>query len=177
MSIFYINFGHCTKILNFMLRKNVIGACIIFASGLLFVNVYTSLVDATNWAASLPESAYAARNYFKTANPGNFFRIFSPVHQALVLLLLIVCWRMGAQTRWLCFVALVFAIGADLFTFAYFYPRNTIIFGAQDPAAIERAVHEWATMNWLRSAMIGIALCLYFLIQQKIYKKEILATA
>ena len=177
MSIFFTNFGHCTKILNFMLRKNVIGACIVFASGLLFVNVYTSLVDATSWAASLPDSAYTARNYFKTVNPGSFFRIFSPVHQFLVLLLLIVCWKMGAGMRWLCFAALVLAIGADAFTFAYFYPRNTIIFTGQDPAVVERAVHEWATMNWLRSAMLALALCFFIVIQQKIYRKEIFATA
>jgi len=56
------------------------------ASGLLFVNIYTSLIDAKSWGSDIPNSIAKAREYFQTVNPGNFFRLFSPVNQVMALL-------------------------------------------------------------------------------------------
>ena len=63
------------------------------ASGLLFVNLYTSLVDAKSWGSDLPNSIDAARTYFKVVNPGNFFRIFSPLNQVLGILVVMLFWK------------------------------------------------------------------------------------
>ena len=95
------------------------------ASGLLFVNVYTSMVDAANWGRDVPASIMAAREYFSVANPGTFFRIFSPVNQVLALLAVVVSWWAPKGTFAICVAALVLAVSADIFTFAYFYPRTT----------------------------------------------------
>ena len=65
-------------------------ASIVIASGLLISNIYTSVVDSTSWGSNIPHSIEAAREYFKTVNPGNFFRIYSPVNQVLALLALAV---------------------------------------------------------------------------------------
>src|SRR5258706_15347362 len=112
------------------MRKFILIIAAIFATGLLFVNVYTSVIDARNWGHDIPGSLMAARAYFSVANPGTFFRVVSPMSQVIALLALIICWRAGTRVRIYCAIAFVLAVSCDLFTFAYFYPRNDIMFVA-----------------------------------------------
>jgi uncharacterized membrane protein len=133
------------------------------SAGLLFVNVYNSVVDAANWNAFLPESMATAREYFKVASPGTFFRVVSPIGQILALVTVIICWNYG-RLRYLALAALVLAVGADALTFGYFYPRLDIMFTA--PLAngenIRSAVEQWSSMNWVRSAMCATNTSLAF---------------
>ena len=134
-----------------MIRYILLGLSAAVAAGLLFVNLYSSLVDAPNWGANLPESIKVAREYYSAANPGNFFRISSPLNQLLALIALVICWR---TNRYLALASLVVAILADVLTFGYFYPRNEIMFMAPfNPEAIASAWQEWSSMNWFRSAL------------------------
>ncbi len=143
-----------------MIRKTVLYITTTLVAGLLFVNIYTSMIDAVSWGSDIPTSIQTARDYFKTVNPGNFFRIFSPINQLLALLTLIVCWKAGRKIRIYCALALVTALALDGFTFAYFYPRNEIMF--VDPMnnleTIKDAWSEWSTMNWLRSGLAVVNL-------------------
>src|SRR5258706_9753718 len=141
------------------MRKTILILAAIFATGLLFVNVYTSVVDAQNWGHDIPNSLAAARAYFSAANSGTFFRVASPTSQVLALLALIICWRAGTRVRIYCAAALVLAVSVDLFTFAYFYPRNDIMFFAPinpDTQVLRDAWTGWTTMNWLRSGMLVV---------------------
>ena len=141
------------------MRKTILILAAIFASGLLFVNVYTSLVDARNWGHDIPNSLIAARQYFSVANPGSFFRIASPISQIIALLALIICWGSGKRVRIYCAVALILAVSGDLFTYAYFFPRNDIMFVApltSDTEALRAAWSGWSTMNWPRSAILVV---------------------
>nr|WP_294949535.1 DUF1772 domain-containing protein [uncultured Mucilaginibacter sp.] len=137
-------------------------ASIGIASGLLFTNIYTSLVDARSWGSDVPHSIAAARDYFKAVSPGNFFRIFSPVNQLLGLLVLILFWKASPSIRLSLGAAFVLYIVADAFTFAYFYPRNDIMFKTArltDVDLLKQTVSQWATMNWLRTAIVFAGLC------------------
>jgi hypothetical protein len=148
------------------LRKLSLALAIALAAGLLFTNIYNSMVDARNWGANIPASIQTARDYFKTANPGTFYRIFSPANQVAGLLALILCWRAGKRVRIYCAIALVCAVGADVLTFAYFYPRNDIMFKSSlvtDLDAIKAALEQWSSMNWFRSLIIAITLVCDFL--------------
>lgn len=132
---------------------------IVFAAGLLFVNVYNSVVDAANWGSLAPGSIEAARNYFKNADPGTFYRIASPVNQLICLLSLVFCWKVSPRLRLLCAVALAVAVANDMFTFAYFFPRNAVLFEqpiAGNLDAIRNAASEWIAMNWVRSATVAV---------------------
>lgn len=133
-----------------------------FAAGLLFVNIYTSLVDAPNWGYSLPGSIQVARSYYAAANPGSFFRIFSPINQVIALLSLVLCWKASPRVRLYCGLALILSVSMDLLTFGYFYPRNSVMFASPvtDIGVIHLAHRQWSTMNWVRSA--GVALNLVF---------------
>ena len=120
------------------------------ASGLMLANVYTSLVDARSWGSHFPDSILIARQYYHTVTPGTFFRIFSPLNQALGLLCLLLFWKPGGKIRWLLGVAFLFYFTAEGLTFKYFYPRNDILFTSDvtDTEKIRAAWQQWSGMNW-----------------------------
>ncbi len=148
-----------------MIRKLLLILATTFAAGLLFVNVYNSLIDAVSWGSNIPTSIQTAREYFQNVNPGHFFRIFSPANQVISLLALIVCWKTNKIIRLFCILALLAAVLADVFTYAYFYPRNEIMFGSPISAnsdAIKAAWSGWSSMNWLRSGLNAVNLIFDF---------------
>jgi hypothetical protein len=143
-----------------MIRLILLGLSAAIAAGLLFVNIYNSLVDAPNWGADVPNSILAARNYFIAANPGNFFRIFSPANQVVALIAVVICWK---TNRYLALATLATAVLLDVMTFAYFYPRNEIMFtAALDENAVRMAWQEWSSMNWVRSTLCAVNTTLAF---------------
>src|SRR5580765_3079045 len=157
------------------MKKLILILAAIFATGLLFVNVYTSVIDARNWGSDIPSSLWAAREYFSVANPGNFFRIVSPMSQVIALLALLICWRAGTRVRIYCAAALLLAVSVDLFTFAYFYPRNDIMFVAPlttDTEALKTAWSGWTTMNWPRSGMLAVEVVIDFLALMSVAKSS-----
>lgn len=144
-----------------MIRKLALIFATTFVAGLLFVNIYNSIVDATSWGSNIPTSIQTARDYFKIVNPGNFFRVFSPINQILSLLALIVCWKVNRQIRMYCALAFIIAVASDVFTFAYFYPRNEIMFHSSidtNLEGIKTAWSQWSSMNWLRSGIVAVNL-------------------
>ncbi|MBS1555396.1 MAG: DUF1772 domain-containing protein [Bacteroidetes bacterium] len=147
-----------------MIPKTVLCFAVTFAAGLLFVNVYTSMVDAVSWGSNIPGSIQTARDYFKSVNPGNFFRIFSPINQLLALLALIFCWKSGKRVRIFCGLGLAVTVMLDVFTFGYFYPRNEIMFmsSIDEVEAIKMAWSQWSGMNWVRSGLSVVNLVVDF---------------
>ena len=144
------------------------------ASGLLFVNIYTSMVDAPNWGRDLPASIAVARAYMSVRNPGYFFRIFSPMNQVLALLAAVAAWWAPKGTFSICLAALILAVSVDVFTFAYFYPRNEVMFVAPigDVDAIRSALSGWRNMNWVRSGLIAVMVALDYLALVKVVGSE-----
>ncbi|HXB31570.1 MAG TPA: DUF1772 domain-containing protein [Puia sp.] len=150
----------------------VLYASATIAAGLVLVNIYNSLIDARSWGSHIPESIATARVYFNMVNPGNFFRIFSPINQALGLLALIIFWNSSTSIRFYLAIALLLYISADALTFAYFYPRNEIMFKTAqltDIDLLQKIWAEWNVMNWVRTFIIIIGLIFSFLSLHKIY--------
>ena len=145
-------------------RKLILAVAATFAAGLLFVNVYNSVVDVPNWGHELPRSIEVSRSYFAAATPGTFFRLFSPINQLVGLLALALCWKAGPRVRLLAGLALLVSIGSDALTFGFFYPRNDILFGGPlaNLDAIRDALTQWAAMNWVRSAGVALNVALDF---------------
>ena len=141
-----------------MARQVVVWLAVIVIGGVLGANVYTSAVDARNWGSNIPTSLNAARAYFSVANPGSFFRIASPLAQVLSLLALMLCWNVPGA-RLFAAIALAANVTGDIMTFAYFYPRNDIMFvNPMNAEAAAQAWRGWATMNHVRSALVLTAL-------------------
>ena len=150
-------------------------ASISIASGLLFANVYTSLVDAKSWGSDIPGSIAAAREYFKTVSPANFFRIFSPLNQVLALAALGLFWKSSSTIRMCLAAALVLYVLADVITFAYFYPRNEIMFRAaqlNDVTLLRETWASWSAMNWVRTSILLVGVILSCVSLHKTYSKN-----
>lgn len=158
------------------MKKIILFASIAIACGLFLTNIYSSLIDAKSWGADIPYSIETARQYFKVVNPGDFFRIFSPVNQVLGILALILFWKRSKTVRMFLGTALLFYVIADIFTFAYFYPRNEIMFYSTPLTDVETLTNAWSgwnTMNWLRSFVVLLGVIFSFSALNKIYKAEI----
>lgn len=154
------------------MKQILLFTSIALASGLLFTNIYNSMIDAKSWGSDIPHSIETARNYFKIVNPGNFFRIFSPLNQILALIVLIVFWKVYPTTRIYLGAALILYVIGDVFTFAYFYPRNEIMFKETQLNGIENIRNAWIgwnTMNWLRSLIVLAGIIFSFIGLHKFY--------
>ena len=147
------------------------------ASGVLLTNIYTSIVDVPAWGHNIPESIITARQYFSASNPGNFFRIFSPLNQLLGLLALILFWKQGKQVRLLLIVALIMYFIGEGMTFKYFYPRNEILFTSNiaDEQVLREAWQQWSSMNWVRSLVILTGIICSFSAVHVIYSAKRIA--
>ena len=156
------------------MKTIVLFASISIASGLMFANVYTSLVDAKSWGSDIPGSIAAAREYFKTVSPANFFRIFSPLNQMLALTVLVLFWKSSSPIRMCLAAAFVLYVSADVMTFAYFYPRNEIMFRARlnDVTLLRETWASWSAMNWVRSSILLAGVILSCVSLHKIYSIE-----
>jgi hypothetical protein len=144
----------------------------VLASGLLFVNFYNSVIDARSWGSDIPNSIEITREYFKTVNPGNFFRLYSPVNQLLALVVLILFWKYSPSIRLYLGAALVLYVMCDVLTFAYFYPRNDIMFktaSLTDTELLRKTWSQWNNMNWVRSFILLVGLFFSLLSLHKIY--------
>jgi Domain of unknown function (DUF1772) len=157
------------------MKNLILFLSISLTSGLLLVNIYTSLIDAKSWGSNIPNSIGAAREYYKTVNPGNFFRLFSPVNQVLALLVLIVFWKSSPSIRMYLGAVFVLYVLTDVLTFAFFYPRNDIMFRAApltDVDVLKKVWSEWNMMNWIRSLILLTGLSFSFLSLHKIYSLQ-----
>jgi len=157
------------------MKKIIVLASVSFASGILFVNIYNSLVNAVAVESNIPASVIATREYFKTVNPGDFFKIFCPVTEVLALLSLILYWKKSPSIRLFLAIALLCYIGADVFAFTYFHPRNDIMFLSEtlpDTETLKILASEWSSMNWLRSFIVLLGVIFSFLAIDKIYTKR-----
>lgn len=156
------------------MKQALLFASIAVASGLLFANVYNSMVDVPSWGADIPRTIEVTREYFKSVNPGAFFRIFSPLNQVLGLLALILFWKTSKTVRMYLGAALVLYVLGDVMTFAYFYPRNDIMFINQltDVEAVRAAWSEWKTMNWVRSLDVLAGVVCSFMALHRSYQTK-----
>jgi hypothetical protein len=139
------------------MKHSFLFASMSIASGLLFTNVYTSLVDVPAWSQNIPASINMARQYYNASNPGNFFRIFSPLNQGLGLLSLLLFWKHNKDVRLMLGAAFLLYVIGEGMTFIYFYPRNAILFGPQhtDVDTLQTTIAQWRSMNWVRSVVIA----------------------
>lgn len=145
-----------------------------FASGVLFANVFNSIVIAVATDSNIPDSVIAGKEYFRFVNPGDFFKIFSPASQLLTLLSLIIFWKSFKKVRLLLGIALLCYITGDILAFTYFHPRTDVMFSdpIPDSETLKRLSSEWSAMNWVRSFILLIGVIFSFLAVDKMYTSK-----
>ena len=134
-------------------------------AGVLFVNVYNSIVDAVSWGSNVPSSIDAMRHYYFATNPGKFFRYFSPANQLLALLAVILFWKSSKQVRVYLAIAFLLSVLTDIFTIAYFYTANNLLMTLPltNVSKLTEIINQWQVMNWVRSLVIAVELLFSFL--------------
>jgi|ERR1700719_789582 Domain of unknown function (DUF1772) len=139
------------------MKKIVLFLSIICASGLTVVSIYNTVVDGQSWGADIPASIQTARDYFQHVDPRRFFFVLGPLNEVLILLTIVLFWKDGGSlvvyfaTSFFIYTAIV------VLTFAYFIPRDLILFTWSIPDHLEEikaAAAQWSQMNWLR-ALLG----------------------
>ncbi|HME87622.1 MAG TPA: hypothetical protein VKE30_00250 [Chthoniobacterales bacterium] len=143
------------------MKKLVLLLSIICASGLTMVSIYNSVVDAQSWSSDIPASIQTARDYFQRADPRRFFFVAGPVNQILILLAIILFWKNGVTLRIYFGISFLMYAGIIALTFAYFIPRDLILFTWPIPEHVDQirtAAAEWIHMNWARTSLglIGV---------------------
>lgn len=153
------------------MKKIILLMSVAVASGVLFANVFNSMVIAVATESNIPNSVIAGKEYFRFINPGDFFKIFSPASQFLTLLSLIIFWKSFKKVRLLLGIALLCYTTSDILAFTYFHPRTDVIFGDPTPdlETLKRLSSEWSTMNWVRSFILLVGLVFSFSAVDRIY--------
>ncbi len=152
------------------MKRFFLYASVALGSGLLFTNIYNSIVNAANWESNIPQSITSTREFFVVANPGTFFGIIDPVNLIVILLALILFWNHSSSIRIYLGIAVLCYISAMVLTFTYFYPRNEIMFLSEqlpDTVTLKKAASEWGRMNWVRSLIWVAGLFCSFLALDK----------
>jgi hypothetical protein len=136
------------------LRLLSVAIALVLSAMLLGAGVYESVAVAPNFQGA-PTSLEHARGFYHATNPGMFFRVLSPAVQLFLLVALVCNWKRPG-TRWRLAGALALAILADVITFKFHYPRNSILFNAPltNPADLNRVGAEWAMGNYVRIAVV-----------------------
>ena len=144
------------------------------ASGILFANIYTSMVIAVATDSDIPNSVIAGREFFKTANPGDFFKVFSPSSQVLTIISLVLFWKNSKKARLFLGLALLCYISGDIMAFTYFHPRTDLMFSnpMPDVETIRKLTSQWSAMNWVRSFILLVGLVFSFLAVDRIYTSK-----
>ena len=156
------------------MKKIILLMSVAFASGVLFANVFNSIVIAVATDSNIPDSVIAGKEYFRFVNPGDFFKIFSPASQLLTLLSLIIFWKSFKKVRLLLGIALLCYITGDILAFTYFHPRTDVMFSdpIPDSETLKRLSSEWSAMNWVRSFILLIGVIFSFLAVDKMYTSK-----
>lgn len=161
------------------MKKIILFTSVAVASGVLFSNIFNSMVIAVATDSDIPNSINAGKEFFKVADPGDFFKIFSPASQVLTLLSLILFWKNSKKVRLFLGIALLCYISGDIMAFTYFHPRTEAMFSNADldVETLKRLSSEWSTMNWVRSTVLLVGVLFSFLAVDKIYtsKKPVVA--
>ncbi|MNK52712.1 hypothetical protein D3C87_716540 [compost metagenome] len=153
------------------MKKIILLISVAVASGVLFANIYTSMVIAVATDSDIPNSVIAGGQFFKVVNPGDFFKIFSPASQVLTILSLVLFWKNSKRTRLFLGLASLCFISGDIMAFTYFHPRTDLMFSnpMPDVETLKILSSQWSAMNWVRSSILLIGLVFSFLAVDKIY--------
>jgi anthrone oxygenase-like protein len=123
------------------------------------VSVYNTIIDAKSWGSDIPASIQTARSYFQHVDPRRFYAIAGPVNALLILLTIILFWKDAVSLRIYFATSFLMYAATVVLTFAYFVPRDLILFTWPIPDHLEQiraAAAQWSHMNWLRS-LLGLA--------------------
>jgi hypothetical protein len=122
---------------------------------LLGANAFEAVVDVPNWRT--PDGLRAYRAFTHHRNAGHFYRVVSPLTILALAGALALGWSALGQRDLLVGASLLAAVGAEVMTIVYFFPRNRqLFFAATEPAAESASalVDQWSRANLARVGLV-----------------------
>ena len=142
-----------------MINELLVTLALLGVALLLGATAYESVVMAPNYEREIPSSINLARQFLKRTTPAHYFRIIAPLTLLVLVVDVIACWRFP-HPRWWLLGGLGSIAVADAITFAFHYPRLTIMFKSPEPedlTLLRRATREWTVGNYVRLVLLGAA--------------------
>jgi hypothetical protein len=162
-----------TQRIAFMLGLTHLWALMVFLGAILFVTT----VLYPNIFHDIPGSLETTMAFATVRRPTDFF---APVGMIAVIAgigFLISGWRVKAARYWVLGGVMILVIGEILFSMAFFWPRNTILFvegtAVHSVAYLDLVAREFRTGHWFRVAMSGAAAASSFIGFLRFYRTGI----
>ena len=145
----------------------------IFLGGLVF----DTFIVYPNVFYDVPRSLETAMAFAVVRGPSDFFPPVGTLALLTGIGILILGWRVKSARSWILGSVPVILVGEFLFSAAFFWPRNTIMFeegtAVHSVAYLKQTAREFQTGHWLRLAMSAVASALSFVGFLKFYRHRI----
>ena len=140
--------------------------------------VFDTLIVYPNTFHDVPHSLERAMAFATVRGPGDFFPPVGFASWITGVGSLILAWRVKAARYWI-LASLVVIVSEGLFSMAFFWPRNTIMFteGTADHsvALLKQTAQEFEVGHWIRFALGAAAATTSFMGFLKFYRYRILS--
>ena len=124
----------------------------------------------------VPRSLETAMEFMVIRGPGDFFPTLGLLSWLTGIGALILGWHVKSARYWI-LGSLIMIVCEGLFSMAFFWPRNTIMFeegtAVHSVAYVKQTAQEFQTGHWLRVAMSAAASALSFIGFLKFYRHGI----
>jgi hypothetical protein len=128
--------------------------------------LFDTLVLYPNIFHDVPRSLETAMEFMAVSGPGDFFPPLGILSWLTGIGSLVLNWRVKSARYWILGSVTVILVGEFLFSAAFFWPRNTIMFeegtAVHSVAYLKQTAREFQTGHWLRLAMSAVASALSF---------------
>ncbi|MFD2574419.1 hypothetical protein ACFSUS_27540 [Spirosoma soli] len=100
---------------------------VIVSSIAMGANLFDIIVNEVNLIKGFPNSVEYVRKYWAYRNPGDFYKIITPLYVLVTLVALAVFWDVTYERRYLLLGALLAYGATQAITVIYFFPQNAIL--------------------------------------------------
>jgi hypothetical protein len=147
----------------------------VWVTMLLFgANLFETLIIYPNIFHDVPRSLETAMAFMLVTGPGDFFPRVGMLATFTGIGSLILGWRVKSTRYWILGSVLVILVGEFLFSVAFFWPRNTIMFeegtAVHSVAYLKQTAQEFQRGHWLRLATTAASPALSFVGLLKFYR-------
>ncbi len=143
---------------------------------LLGAILFDTLVLYPNIFHDPPHSLETALEFMVVRGPGDFFPPLGFLSWVTGIGSLILCWRVKSARYWI-LGSLIMIVCEGLFSMAFFWPRNTIMFTegteVHSAAYIKQVAREFQTLHWSRVAFNAAGSVSIFVGFLKFYRHKI----
>jgi hypothetical protein len=144
-----------------------------FFSGLLF----ETLILYPNVFHDVPRSLDTTMTFAVVRGPRDFFAPAGTFGVLTGVGSLMFGWRVKSIRSWIVGSVVIILLGEFLFSMAFFWPRNTIVFvegtAVHSVAQLKQTAQEFQTGHWLRVALSAAAATSAFLSFLRFYRHSI----